>query len=161
MIKVPGTPEGIPAIEQLIGDGINVNVTLLFALEAYERTALAYIAGLEQFTSKGGDPSRVETGRLADLNLLFRDLEGLTEKGHDVLGDHEALRCAGRVGIGTSRVGNDRDAHCVGVRLGSPDISARSFDAPTDPAEQIDFVGNLKTGIEAGRRIGLAIFATA
>jgi transaldolase / glucose-6-phosphate isomerase len=59
MIKVPGTPEGIPAIEQLIGDGINVNVTLLFALEAYERTALAYIAGLEQFTSKGGDPSRV------------------------------------------------------------------------------------------------------
>ena len=59
MIKVPGTPQGIPAIEQLIGDGINVNVTLLFALEAYERSAIAYIAGLEQFTRKGGDPSRV------------------------------------------------------------------------------------------------------
>src|SRR5262245_23583476 len=59
MIKVPGTPEGIPAIEQLIGEGINVNVTLLFALDAYERAALAYIAGLEHFTSKGGDPSRV------------------------------------------------------------------------------------------------------
>ncbi len=47
MIKVPATPEGIPAIEQLISEGINVNVTLVFSQDAYERLAKAYIAGLE------------------------------------------------------------------------------------------------------------------
>ena len=47
MIKVPATPQGIPAIRQLISEGINVNVTLLFAQDAYERVADAYIAGLE------------------------------------------------------------------------------------------------------------------
>jgi transaldolase / glucose-6-phosphate isomerase len=61
MIKVPATPAGVPAIRALIGDGINVNVTLLFAQEAYEAVAEAYIAGLEAFAAKGGDPSRVES----------------------------------------------------------------------------------------------------
>ena len=48
MIKIPGTPEGAGAIEQAIYEGINVNVTLLFAVEAYERVAEAYIRGLER-----------------------------------------------------------------------------------------------------------------
>jgi transaldolase/glucose-6-phosphate isomerase len=55
MIKVPATPEGIPAIEQLISEGINVNVTLLFSQDAYEQVAKAYIAGLEK-RSAGGQP---------------------------------------------------------------------------------------------------------
>jgi transaldolase / glucose-6-phosphate isomerase len=59
MIKVPGTAEGLPAIEQLISEGINVNVTLLFAQEVYEKVAEAYIAGLEKLTANGGDLSRV------------------------------------------------------------------------------------------------------
>src|ERR1700693_4833262 len=59
MIKVPGTKEGIPAFQQLIGEGININVTLLFAQEVYERVAEAYIAGLEEFAKKGGDLSRM------------------------------------------------------------------------------------------------------
>lgn len=59
MIKIPATPEGIPAIRQLISEGINVNVTLLFALEIYEQVAEAYIAGLKKFTDNGGDPKRV------------------------------------------------------------------------------------------------------
>jgi transaldolase/glucose-6-phosphate isomerase len=59
MIKVPGTPEGIPAFRQLISEGINVNVTLLFAQDVYERVAEAYIDGLEQFVKGGGDPSRI------------------------------------------------------------------------------------------------------
>ena len=59
MIKVPATPEGIPAIHQLISEGVNVNVTLLFAQEAYERVADAYITGLEKFAAGGGDPKRV------------------------------------------------------------------------------------------------------
>jgi len=57
MIKVPGTAEGIPAFQQLIGEGININVTLLFAQEVYERVAEAYIGGLEQLAASGGDVS--------------------------------------------------------------------------------------------------------
>src|SRR5437879_4161926 len=59
MIKVPGTAEGIPAFQQLISEGININVTLLFAQEVYERVAEAYIIGLEKLASRGGDVSRI------------------------------------------------------------------------------------------------------
>jgi len=55
LIKVPASPEGLPAIEQLIGEGINVNVTLLFAQEVYELVAQAYINGLERRAAQGGD----------------------------------------------------------------------------------------------------------
>jgi transaldolase len=55
MIKVPGTAEGLPAIRQLISEGINVNVTLLFAQEVYEKVAEAYIAGLEDLAKRGGN----------------------------------------------------------------------------------------------------------
>lgn len=59
LIKVPATPEGIPAIEQLTSKGINVNVTLIFALDVYERVALAYISGLEKLAAQGGDLTRI------------------------------------------------------------------------------------------------------
>ncbi len=59
MIKVPGTPEGIPAFRQLIGEGINVNVTLLFAQGVYEQVAAAFIDGVEKFAANGGDVSKV------------------------------------------------------------------------------------------------------
>jgi transaldolase/glucose-6-phosphate isomerase len=55
MIKVPGTAEGLPAIRQLIGEGININITLLFAQEVYEKVAEAYIAGLEDLAAHGGN----------------------------------------------------------------------------------------------------------
>ena len=59
MIKIPGTEPGTPAIQQALSEGINVNVTLLFSVKAYEDVARAYIAGLTQFAAQGGDPSRV------------------------------------------------------------------------------------------------------
>jgi len=59
MIKVPGTPEGVPAFKQLISEGININVTLLFAVEVYREVALAYIEGLEGLAKSGGDVSKV------------------------------------------------------------------------------------------------------
>jgi len=52
MIKVPGTIEGLPAIQQLIGEGINVNITLLFGLPRYRQVAEAYIAGLETLAAQ-------------------------------------------------------------------------------------------------------------
>ena len=59
MIKVPGTAEGIPAFQQLISDGININVTLLFSQQVYEQVAEAYVAGLEQLAAHGGDVSKI------------------------------------------------------------------------------------------------------
>src|ERR1700704_5208118 len=59
MIKVPGTVEGIPAFRQLISEGINVNVTLLFAQGVYEEVAAAFIDGVEKFAATGGDVSKV------------------------------------------------------------------------------------------------------
>ena len=59
MVKVPGTKPGLPAIRTLIGEGINVNVTLLFSQKVYAEVAEAYIAGLEEFVAKGGDPHKV------------------------------------------------------------------------------------------------------
>jgi transaldolase/glucose-6-phosphate isomerase len=59
MVKVPATPEGIPAIRQLISEGINVNVTLLFSRDAYEKVARAYIEGLSACAESGGDVSRI------------------------------------------------------------------------------------------------------
>jgi transaldolase/glucose-6-phosphate isomerase len=59
LIKVPATSAGIPAIETLIGEGINVNVTLIFSLAQYEAVAQAYLAGLEKLDASGGDVSKV------------------------------------------------------------------------------------------------------
>jgi transaldolase/glucose-6-phosphate isomerase len=66
MIKVPGTTEGIPAFQQLISEGINVNVTLLFSQEVYQQVAEAYIRGLEKFAATNTD-----VGRIASVASFF------------------------------------------------------------------------------------------
>ncbi|MGH7356269.1 MAG: transaldolase, partial [Candidatus Rokuibacteriota bacterium] len=59
MIKVPATPAGVPAIQQLISEGINVNVTLLFARENYEHVVEAYLRGLEKAAAAGRPVERI------------------------------------------------------------------------------------------------------
>jgi transaldolase/glucose-6-phosphate isomerase len=59
MVKVPATPEGLPAIRHLIGEGISINITLLFSQKVYVQVAEAYLAGLEKYVAGGGDPSHV------------------------------------------------------------------------------------------------------
>ena len=59
MIKVPATPQGIPAVRRLIGQGININATLIFSLEAHRQVMEAYVAGLEDLAQAGGDLSTV------------------------------------------------------------------------------------------------------
>ena len=61
LVKVPATPEGIRAIQQLISEGINVNVTLLFSQKVYQQVADAYISGLESYGANGGDVSQVKS----------------------------------------------------------------------------------------------------
>ncbi len=59
MIKVPATPQCIPAIRQLLSEGINVNITLLFSVDAYDSVAAAWLDGLEYLAKRGGDVSKV------------------------------------------------------------------------------------------------------
>jgi transaldolase/glucose-6-phosphate isomerase len=59
MVKVPATQDGLPAIEHLIGEGININITLLFSQKVYLQVVEAYLAGLEKYVANGGDPSHI------------------------------------------------------------------------------------------------------
>src|SRR3546814_1967209 len=66
MIKVPGTPAGCEALRTLIGEGINVNVTLLFSREAYRAVAEAYIDGVEIWAERNGS-----AGQIASVARFF------------------------------------------------------------------------------------------
>ena len=79
MIKVPGTPEGVPAVERLIGEGVNVNVTLLFHRDAYSDVRDAYVAGLERLAEAGGDLSRVASVASFFVSRVDTAVDGLLE----------------------------------------------------------------------------------
>jgi transaldolase len=80
MIKVPGTAEGIPAFQQLISEGININVTLLFAQEVYERVAEAYIAGVAQLAANGGDVSKIASVASFFISRIDTLVDSLVEQ---------------------------------------------------------------------------------
>jgi transaldolase len=87
MIKVPGTPAGIPAIRTLISEGINVNVTLLFSLKAYEDSANAYIEGLSEFASQGrGIPGTVASVASFFVSRVDTSVDGALPEGHELQG---------------------------------------------------------------------------
>ncbi|MFN2227333.1 MAG: bifunctional transaldolase/phosoglucose isomerase, partial [Anaerolineae bacterium] len=96
MIKVPATPEGIPAITTLIGEGVNVNVTLIFSLQHYEAVARAYIAGLEKLAAAGGDVSRVASVASFFVSRIDTAVDrALDEAGVDELKGKIAIASAG------------------------------------------------------------------
>ncbi|SRR5579871_187041 len=80
MIKVPGTAAGVPAIRTLIGEGVNVNVTLLFSVDAYKSVAEAYMAGLEDFASLGGDVSRLASVASFFVSRIDTAIDAIAEK---------------------------------------------------------------------------------
>lgn len=96
MIKVPATPEGVPAIDELIADGINVNVTLIFSLDAYRQVVDAYISGLERCER----PARVAS--VASFFVSRVDSE--VDKRLEAIGTDEALGLRGRIAIANSRL---------------------------------------------------------
>jgi len=106
MIKVPGTPEGLPAIRQLIGEGINVNVTLLFGLPRYRQVADAYLTGLETLMA-GGEPlqhvTSVASFFLSRIDVLVDPmLEKLMQSGGPHTGLAASLR--GEAAIASAKV---------------------------------------------------------
>ncbi len=112
MIKVPATPEGIPAIYQLISEGINVNVTLLFAQETYEEVAESYIAGLEKFAARGGDPKRVASVASFFISRIDSAIDSLIAAqlpGTTNAGDQSLLRgLVGKAAIANAKLAYQR-----------------------------------------------------
>jgi len=96
MIKVPATPAGIPAIEELIGAGINVNATLIFSLDHYEAVARAYRRGLE----KAADPSRVASVASFFVSRVDTAVDRLLEAD----GSPGALARRGRIAVANARL---------------------------------------------------------
>lgn len=87
MIKVPGTPEGAPAITALISEGINVNVTLLFSLDAYKAAANAYIDGLTKYAGTGnGSPARIASVASFFVSRVDTLVDELLPEGSDLTG---------------------------------------------------------------------------
>jgi transaldolase / glucose-6-phosphate isomerase len=100
MVKVPATPAGIPAIHQLIGRGLNINITLLFAVDVYEQVIDAYLRGLEDLLRSGGDISRVASV----ASFFVSRIDTAVDKKLDKLSDKAlADRLRGKVAIANAK----------------------------------------------------------
>jgi transaldolase/glucose-6-phosphate isomerase len=86
MIKIPATPEGLPAIRQALEEGININITLLFAQSAYEQVAEAYIAALEARAAKGQDVSHIASV----ASFFVSRIDSLVDSKIDAMQKNEA-----------------------------------------------------------------------
>jgi transaldolase len=101
-VKIPATKEGLPAIEEMISRGRNINVTLIFSLKRYEEVAEAYIRGLERLVENGGDPSRVAS--VASFFVSRVDTEA--DRRLDELGGHDELK--GKLAIANAKLAYQR-----------------------------------------------------
>src|SRR5262249_55935592 len=107
MIKIPATPQGVPAIRQALEDGININITLLFAQSAYEEVAEAYFAGLEARAAKGQDISHIASVAsffVSRIDSLVDSTIDTMEKGEADAGKKARLESIrGKVAIANAR----------------------------------------------------------
>ena len=100
LIKIPATKAGIPAITEVIGLGISVNVTLIFSLERYRVVMDAYLAGLEKAKERGLDLSKIHS--VASFFVSRVDTE--IDKRLDALGTDEAKAARGKAGVANARL---------------------------------------------------------
>lgn len=115
LIKVPGTPEGMPAIATLIGEGISVNVTLLFSVDAYEACAKAYMEGLETWVGKGNDPSDVASVASFFISRIDSLVDKkLEEAAGDASKKADAESLLGQIAVANGLVAYDRYHALVG-----------------------------------------------
>ena len=104
LVKVPATPEGVPAIKALIGEGISVNITLIFSLDRYAEVMEAYLSGLEIFHAAGGDLSTIAS--VASFFVSRFDSE--VDPRLEAMGTDEALALRGVTAIANARVAYGR-----------------------------------------------------
>ncbi|HTS28634.1 MAG TPA: transaldolase [Bryobacteraceae bacterium] len=106
MVKVPGTVEGVPAFQQLISEGININVTLLFAQSAYYDVLEAYLAGLEARAGQGGDLSHVASVASFFVSRIDTLIDGMAAA--------KSAGLAGKVAIANAKVTYERSNQIYG-----------------------------------------------
>ena len=99
-VKIPATTAGIPAIEAMVAEGRNVNITLIFSLTRYQQVVEAYLSGLETFVSAGGDPSAVRS--VASFFVSRVDSE--VDQRLDGAGDPDATALQGRAAVAQARL---------------------------------------------------------
>jgi transaldolase/glucose-6-phosphate isomerase len=90
MIKVPATVEGVPAVRQLVSEGININITLLFGIGRYEEVAHAYIDGLSTFVENGGDAAKVASVASFFVSRIDTMVDGIIATKLSATADAEA-----------------------------------------------------------------------
>ena len=103
LVKVPATPEGIPAIRGLIGQGVNVNVTLIFSLAMYDQAREAYIAGLEDLDRMGGDVRKMASVASFFVSRMDTTIDGLLG---DLIreGNEEVKSLLGKAAVANSKL---------------------------------------------------------
>jgi transaldolase len=99
-IKIPATVEGLPAISQVLAEGISVNVTLIFSLDRYRGVMNAFLTGLEQARQGGHDLSQIHS--VASFFVSRMDTE--VDKRLDALGTDEAAALKGKSGVANARL---------------------------------------------------------
>lgn len=108
MIKIPGTPEGLPAVEQMISEGISINVTLLFSVASYVEAAWAYIRGLETRAAKGEDISNISCVASFFLSRIDTNIDGkldlLLKNQSDTAKTEKISALKGKIAIANAKV---------------------------------------------------------
>jgi transaldolase / glucose-6-phosphate isomerase len=108
MIKVPGTAEGLPAIQHLIGEGISVNITLLFSQDVYLQVAEAYLSGLEKYLAKGGDLSHVASVASFFVSRIDtvadKEIDDRIAKANDPIEKQRLAALKGKVAIANAKL---------------------------------------------------------
>ena len=119
MIKIPGTSAGLPAVEQVIADGINVNVTLLFSVESYVNCAWAYIKGLEKRASEGKDVSKIASVASFFLSRIDSNIDGridakLKAGAEDINVEAKLRAVKGKVAIANAKIAYQKYKEIIG-----------------------------------------------
>src|ERR1700716_3491757 len=108
MVKVPATPEGLPAIRHLIGKGISINITLLFSQKVYVQVAEAYLSGLEKYIAKGGDPSHVASVASFFVSRIDsatdKELDGKIARANDPSEKERLAALKGKIAIANAKL---------------------------------------------------------
>lgn len=100
LVKIPATPEGIPAIEAMIAEGRSINITLVFSLVRYDQVIEAYLSGLEALVENGGDPSCVHS--VASFFVSRVDTE--VDRRLQAIGTDAALGLRGKAAVAQAKV---------------------------------------------------------
>ncbi len=112
MVKVPGTDAGLPAIETLIGDGINVNVTLIFSVEVYQQVFEAFLRGARKHLDRGGDPGGAASVASFFVSRIDTAVDSLLEK--QIANGKTHLRdLLGRTAVASAKMAYDRYRQCL------------------------------------------------